>query len=560
MRRRQQVWVSWSVLRLFAPLLTARVLATQTLVRRGAVLGTLSFAERVLTPMTAWVLFARPVQVKVAVAVALGAVFTLRALLQRALTSRTEADLMGRVIACVLDGNVLRASVLPEEDAQADLGHGIYFGAQQLTEVLPALFADLAAAVVFAVVLSCVEPARLVLGAGAVTAAAGIALMWSRGRVQRLVRATWELRDRVVDRLVDALEGRLEIVAAGQRSAFDADAQERARAWGASGVRAAGASVMSGRIPLVLIGSAVAVTVTVDSRWRASFPVTLAEVALFASVTPAFTGIAQGLLALLQMEHSVHAVARVIEDARPRRGGETPPTLPASIAFDRVSFRYDDADADALANVTLAWQDERVIALSGANGSGKSTCLRLLLALARPQGGSVRVGGLDLGDLDPEAWRARIAFLPQRPYLPQRSDVRSAIHLLAPRASETRILAALDRVGILPALRRAGPDPLAVGVDSLSVGQRQRIALARMLCRDAVLFLLDEPDANLDRAGIALVVDIVRELSRQRTVMLAAHTPELLALADRVVTLDGGRVVRDEAARADGEEARRSWP
>ena len=533
----------------FAPLRPARVLATRRIVQRGVLLGVLSFAERVLTPATAWVLFARPVAVKVAVGIALGAVFTTRAFLQRALAARTEADLMGRVIACVLDGDVLRTNVLLDEDAQADLGQGVYFGAEQLTDVLPAFFADLVSAGVFLVVVSWLEPVRLVLGAAAVTVASGIALIWSRGWIRRAARMAWALRDRVIDRLVDAIEGRLEIVASGERAAFAADAHERAWAWGVAGVRTAGSSVMSGKIPLLLIGSAVALTVTIDAHWRASFPVTLADAALFASVTPAFTGIAQGLLALVQTEHSVHAVSRVVEDSRPRRGGKAPPKLPASMAFEAVSFRYDRADADALINVDLAWKDERVIALSGANGSGKSTCFRLLLALARPRGGTVRVGGLDLAEVDADVWRARIAFLPQRPYLPPRSDVRAAIRLLAPHASDTRILDALDRVGVLPALLRVGPDPLAIGVDSLSVGQRQRIALARMLCRDAVLFLLDEPDANLDRAGIALVVDIVRELSRQRMVMLAAHTPELLALADRVVTLDGGRVVRDEAAR-----------
>jgi ATP-binding cassette subfamily C protein CydD len=99
-------------------------------------------------------------------------------------------------------------------------------------------------------------------------------------------------------------------------------------------------------------------------------------------------------------------------------------------------------------------------------------------------------------------------------------------------------------VGLLDVLRKKGPDPLAVGVDGLSVGERQRVALARMLCRDAPIVLLDEPDANLDRAGIALVVDLVRELAaRGKSVAFAAHTPELLQAADRVVVLEEGRVL-----------------
>jgi ABC-type transport system involved in cytochrome bd biosynthesis fused ATPase/permease subunit len=216
-----------------------------------------------------------------------------------------------------------------------------------------------------------------------------------------------------------------------------------------------------------------------------------------------------------------------------------------------VSFRYDGAaadGADVLREVSFQWTGGHLLALSGANGSGKSTCLRLLLALAAPRAGAIRVDGVDLADLDADAWRARIAFLPQRPYLPPRSSIRAAVRFLAAEASDDRIRRALDRVGLTAALNRDGADPLEVSVDTLSVGQRQRVALARMLCRDAALFLLDEPEANLDRAGIELVADLVRELARDHMVIVAAHTPELLGLAGHVVVLDAGRVVRDEKA------------
>ena len=95
----------------------------------------------------------------------------------------------------------------------------------------------------------------------------------------------------------------------------------------------------------------------------------------------------------------------------------------------------------------------------------------------------------------------------------------------------------------LAVLARKGSAPLDVRVDSLSIGERQRVALARLLCRDASLFLLDEPDANLDRAGIVLVAELIRELAGRGMVAFAAHTPELLEIADRVVVLKDGRVV-----------------
>jgi ABC-type transport system involved in cytochrome bd biosynthesis fused ATPase/permease subunit len=91
---------------------------------------------------------------------------------------------------------------------------------------------------------------------------------------------------------------------------------------------------------------------------------------------------------------------------------------------------------------------------------------------------------------------------------------------------------------------------LRVRVDTLSVGERQRVALARVLSRDAELFVLDEPDANLDRAGITLVADVLLELARARAVVFAAHTPELLDIGDHVVTLDNGRVASDSTVRS----------
>jgi ABC-type multidrug transport system fused ATPase/permease subunit len=531
---------------MIAPLEAARALATAPIRRRGALLGVLVLAQRILTAATAWVLFARPFEVKVTVSLALAGVFATRAFLQRSLMSRTEAELMQGATESILDGDVLRRSALPDRDAHADLTHGVYFASHQLSDVLPNLVGDVVAAVFLGLAVVVVEPTRLVVGATALTALAAGGLLWSRGRIHRAVHLAWDQRDRVVQTMVDAVEGRLEIVASGERNGFASEARRRGQDWAEAARRAAASSLVSGKVPLLAIALAVAVALLIESQRQTAFPVTLADVALFASVTPSFAGVAQGLLALIQVEASVYAVARVVAEARPYRSGRTPPTLPATIAFDNVSFRYDGETSYALNEVSFTLEDERIIALSGANGSGKSTCLRLLLALASPQRGAVRIRGMDVTHLDAESWRARIAFLAQRPYLSQRASVRSAIRLLAPGATDRRIQDALDRVGLLPALERMGSQPLDVSVDVLSTGQRQRVALARMLCRDADLFLLDEPDQNLDRGGIALVEDIVRELAKARMVLLAAHTPELLQLAERVVTLETGRVVADE--------------
>jgi ATP-binding cassette subfamily C protein CydCD len=477
------------------------------------------------------------------VALALAVFFTLRTFAQRASWARTEAELFDRIIRALLDGHVLRESVLPDQDASVELGQGVYHAAIALSQELPNFAADLAACVLLSVFVLAEEPFQLVLVAIGLTLVSAVGLFWSRGRMQRALSRAWATQERVLDAFVDALDGRLELVASGLRGRFVGETRERTQAWGAAGVNVATATALSGRLPLLAMAAVVGVAVAAGARWRGILPGGLADVALFASVTPAFAGVAQGVHALTRSGRWVRLVAQVLQEARPLASStRTAPALPATIAFERVSFRYDVPNApDALRDVTFAWGGG-ALALGGGNGSGKSTCLRLLLALAPPRTGGIAVGGIALDRVDVEDWRGRIAFLPQRPYFPPRADVRRAIRFLAPDASDEILRVVLDRVGL-------NGVALDARVETLSVGQRQRVALARVLCRDVALYVLDEPDANLDRAGIMLVAGLVRELATTKMIVLAAHTPELLESADQIVVLERGRVVRDEVRR-----------
>jgi ABC-type transport system involved in cytochrome bd biosynthesis fused ATPase/permease subunit len=163
----------------------------------------------------------------------------------------------------------------------------------------------------------------------------------------------------------------------------------------------------------------------------------------------------------------------------------------------------------------------------------------------------VTVEGVDVAELEGEAWRQRVAFMPQRPWFAPRKTVADALRSAAPDAPVSKQREALGRVAVLDALtRRTDGDPLSIPVDTLSAGERQRLALARVLCRDADVILLDEPDANLDAAGIALVGELIHELAKDKMVAFAAHTPELLQVADHVVVFDRGRVIDERRSRA----------
>jgi ABC-type multidrug transport system fused ATPase/permease subunit len=529
-----------------------RALYTPRGARRAAMLSALSALQRSLAPVLALELFRGGTLRDAVLAVALFVVVTVHSLAQRAYTTLTEAELCERIAARVLERHVLQPFLAPAE-ARVELSKAMYHAAHVAADTVPALVADVLASLVLTALLIGFEPPGVVVLGGLAALGASAVFRASHGLSERAVARAWEAQASAYVAFLDILEGRLEVVASGLRRAFVADLRRKTAAWAAEGASIAVWQALTGRLPLLAMAGVVGAAVLASNRAGAT--VTLRDVALFASVAPAYAGLAQGLQGLARNRRWVGIVARVLGAEPPARAGRAPSApAPGALGFRAVSFRYDvDSSAAAVQSVDFEFEGPGALALAGPNGSGKTTCLRLLLALAAPSAGAVTIGGVALTDVDADAFRAGIAFVPQRPYFPPRCEVRKAIAWLAQGVPDSRMLDALDRVGLLASLQRMTSDPLSIGIDTLSAGQRQRVSLARMLCRDAWLYVLDEPDANLDRAGIALVAEIVGELARDRTVVLAAHTPELLRVARRVVTLDAGRVVRDQPAPSSGE-------
>jgi ABC-type multidrug transport system fused ATPase/permease subunit len=147
---------------------------------------------------------------------------------------------------------------------------------------------------------------------------------------------------------------------------------------------------------------------------------------------------------------------------------------------------------------------------------------------------------LDVTAFDPDVWRSRIAWVPQRPHL-FAGTVADNIRLGRPDATDDdvrRAAAAANALEFVEALPHGFATRLGDRGTGLSAGQRQRIALARAFLRDAPLLLLDEPTSNLDQESEAAVVDAVTRCAAGRTVVLVAHRPALAALADRVVHME----------------------
>ncbi|MGW3395377.1 thiol reductant ABC exporter subunit CydD [Streptomyces hydrogenans] len=274
----------------------------------------------------------------------------------------------------------------------------------------------------------------------------------------------------------------------------------------------------------------------------------------------------EAYLPLRQVGAQFHAAAEGLAAAEeifevletPVRGGGTR-AVPADarLELDRVTVRHPGRAEPSLDAASLTVEPGETVALVGPSGAGKSTLLDVVLGFTEPEtGGVVRVGGVDLAELDLAAWRERIAWVPQRPYL-FAGTIAENVRLARPEAGDDQVRAALREAGadsFVDALPEGAATVLGEDGAGLSAGQRQRLALARAFLADRPLLLLDEPTAALDGETEAGIVDAVRRLAHGRTVLLVVHRPALLAVADRVVRIGTAAGPEDvpAAGPADG--------
>lgn len=239
--------------------------------------------------------------------------------------------------------------------------------------------------------------------------------------------------------------------------------------------------------------------------------------------------------------HAADEVFELLEQPVPARGSrrDVPHPSHSALHIEDLEVCYPGRPLPALRGATLHVAPGDVVAIAGPSGSGKSTLLNVLLGLAPEWTGTVRIGDADLADLDLDAWRAHLAWVPQRPHLFART-IADNIRLGDPAASDERVQAAVTDAGLDDVVARLpGGLRTMLGSDGagLSAGERQRVAIARAFVRDAPLLLLDEPTASLDGRSEEAVLVALRRLMVGRTVLIAAHRPTLFAIADRVVHL-----------------------
>jgi len=250
-------------------------------------------------------------------------------------------------------------------------------------------------------------------------------------------------------------------------------------------------------------------------------------------------GASERLSELLQAEPEIRAPAQPAKLPEPARG---------ELVLENVTFHYPTRrDTSALNDFSLAVKSRERLAVVGPSGAGKTTLFQLVERFYDPDAGRVLLDGIDLKAADPADIRRRIAMVPQETVI-FAASARDNLRYGNWDASEEQLWQAARDANaeeFLRALPQGLDTYMGEGGARLSGGQRQRIAIARALLRDAPLLLLDEATSALDAESERLVQDALDRLMAHRTTIVIAHRLATVRAADRIVVMDGGRIVEE---------------
>lgn len=387
-----------------------------------------------------------------------------------------------------------------------------------------------------------------------------VALLLGWVTQQRLRRLTQQLQTRSNERqglLVDTIRGAESIRAGNAGWRFAEEWQAVTTAIDGYGIRQKAitnfSSVSTGSLSTVAYVAAVVVGVWQIEAGLLSTGGLVACSILGGRIIAPITQSVQYLAQWQQVSQALQMVHRVLALAGERRPGQQlllPDTAPATVAVEKLRFAYPESPMQQVDIGQLAFSAGERVLLLGPVGCGKSTLLKMLAGLYRPSAGRVRLGDADLWEMDPQAVASQVGYLPQQVHL-FKGTLRSNL-MLAGTASDSQLLRLVRELGVdgIAASSPLGLDlPISEGGEGLSGGQRQLVALARlMLCAPRV-WLLDEPTASLDGESEARVwQQLEAALDPADILIVATHRPlQAIKLATRVLVMQQGSVVADGA-------------
>ncbi|MCT4626643.1 type I secretion system permease/ATPase [Halodesulfovibrio sp.] len=258
-----------------------------------------------------------------------------------------------------------------------------------------------------------------------------------------------------------------------------------------------------------------------------------------------------GMLSRMQQSRmalkSLDLIMQLPTEAQDEYTGISYEKLDASITFDSLAFKYPEAERFALEDIHLKIRKGERVGIIGRMGSGKSTLGKLSVGLYRPTEGAVKLGGVDIRQMDIADLRSRTGYVSQDNYLFYGS-VRDNIAIGNPQADENAILRAASIAGVTDFVQS---HPAGFGLQvgergmALSGGQRQSIALARALLTDPDIIILDEPSSNMDNGSEYTFKRKLAQIVSGKTLLLITHRLSMLDVVDRLIVMDNGKVVAD---------------
>lgn len=339
----------------------------------------------------------------------------------------------------------------------------------------------------------------------------------------------------------------LTIFGAATRAREQLDATENS--WQEAQRRQAGLTALSQAVMLLISGIAVLTMLWMASAGVGESQSPGALIALFvfcalaafeamAPVTGAFQHLGQVIASALRVTQITSQVPEVTfpEASQPEQ-------QQTGLEVRGVSFTYPGQSQPALKDIALSANAGQRIAILGKTGCGKSTLLQLLTRAWDAQQGEIQLNGIALSAFDEATLRKATSVVPQRVHLFS-ATLRDNLLLAAPKASDEQLSAALGQVGLEKLLDDGGLNGwLGEGGRQLSGGELRRLAIARAILHNAPLMLLDEPTEGLDAETERQILDLLAEVTRNKTVLMVTHRLRGLNAFDSIIVMDNGQII-----------------